>query len=214
MSVPLRAIGVTDRFDLTLSHYEQVCTSLSGHPPVLSVLECATMQEALPRCKQMMKVRPLSPFNPIVPFWRISDPDLNLNLRTRQDECEDRFDALSCQAALAFCYAKIRTPFSNTGLNPYDISKPCEGYLCYGSISSGISAYLDDQDVRAFLGIDAHVPPFVGCSASVGMDFNNHMDGTGKTYLYVASLLEHGIKVLVRASHLHLGAHRRRFGSS
>ena len=79
------SLVVQDRFDLTLSHYEQVrlpsfltyltpatylrspflfpirlrqvCTSLSGHPPVLSVIECATMQAALPRCKEMMKVR-------------------------------------------------------------------------------------------------------------------------------------------------------------
>lgn len=76
---------------------------MSGLPPVLSVLECAAMQEILPRCEKMMK-----------------------------DECEDRFDAIGCQAALDFCYVHIRSPFSRTGLNPYDISKPCEGYLCYG----------------------------------------------------------------------------------
>lgn len=41
--------------------HPQVCTSLSGLPPVLSVLECATMQESLPRCEEMMKVSS-SPF--------------------------------------------------------------------------------------------------------------------------------------------------------
>ncbi|KAL7412773.1 Alpha/Beta hydrolase protein [Mrakia frigida] len=162
--------GVTDRFDLTLSHYKQVCTSLSGLPPVLSVLDCATMQESLPRCEAMMKA-----------------------------ECEDRFDALGCQAALDFCYKKIRSPFTATGLNPYDISKPCDGYLCYGDVSNGISAYLDLPSVRSHLGIHSSVPPFVGCSSAVGSAFNAQMDGTGKTYLYVASLLEHGVKVLIYA---------------
>lgn len=47
------------------------------------------MQAALPRCERMMR-----------------------------EECEDRFDALGCQAALNFCSSQIRARFTATGLNP------------------------------------------------------------------------------------------------
>lgn len=60
-----------------------------------------------------------------------------------------------------------------------------------------ISAYLSNPSVRTFLGADDPLVPetFEGCSAEVGYLFNSHMDGTGKTYLYVSQLLERGIKV-------------------
>lgn len=65
--------------------------------------------------------------------------------------------------------------------------------------STGISTYLDLPAVRSHLGIGSSVPPFEGCSSTIGSAFNGQMDGTGKTYLYVASLLDHGVKVLIYA---------------
>ncbi|CED82580.1 Serine carboxypeptidases (lysosomal cathepsin A) [Phaffia rhodozyma] len=162
--------GVTDRFDLTLTHYNMTCTSLSGLSPVLSVSECAQMQATLPRCKEMMK-----------------------------EYCEDVSDPLGCQNAISFCYKWIKNPFAATGLNPYDMSKPCIGSGCYGPIKDAISSYLDNPAHRSFLGIDPHVGNFTGCDSKVGMDFAQSGDHTGKTWFYVASLLEHGIKFLIYA---------------
>lgn len=66
--------------------------------------------------------------------------------------CVDRFDAMDCGAAMLFCGNEINDPFFATGafsftlihplvlsaragMNPYDISKVCDGpiseTLCY-----------------------------------------------------------------------------------
>jgi hypothetical protein len=80
------------------------------------------MKQAAPRCEKMLKAA-----------------------------CVDVFDPMSCEAAEAFCANEISAPFFSTGtrlashsleradgrvgLNPYDISRECEGglenTLCY-----------------------------------------------------------------------------------
>ena len=115
-------------------------------------------------------------------------------------ECIDRFDTMSCTAAAEACDAEIAAPFWSSGLNPYDISKECDGpieeTLCY-PITNHIANYLNRPETRKMLGVSKKVDSFRGCSDTVGIDFYEHVDRLRQTALYVEQLLERGIRVLV-----------------
>ncbi|EIW74525.1 serine carboxypeptidase [Coniophora puteana RWD-64-598 SS2] len=122
-------------------------------------------------------------------------------LKWAQEACIDTFDAINCAAAQSFCNTRLWAPA--TGLNLYDITKPCDGSIeetmCY-PITTQISAYLDRPATRALLGVD----PFFGsknftrCSDPVGDAFvaSGDMLQAGATTEYVAQLLERGVRVL------------------
>ena len=112
---------MTDRYRITLSKYDIVCTSASL-PPVLPIETCVRMKKAVPRCEKLLR-----------------------------ESCVDQFDSMGCEAAAAFCNTELALPFiqsgqcfssaddgpvpharwSFVGRNLYDISKPCVGTLCY-----------------------------------------------------------------------------------
>jgi hypothetical protein len=50
-----------------------------------------------------------------------------------REGCSNIYDELSCGAAILFCYKELMDPYDATGLNSYDMSKPCEDpeALCY-----------------------------------------------------------------------------------
>lgn len=87
-------------------------------------------------------------------------------------------------------------PYVRSGRNYYDISKPCDGYLCYPIISS-ITKYLRTDKVRKVLGVDEQAPPFQGCSNKVGREFQKANDHMIDTRTYVAALLDSGIRVMI-----------------
>ena len=62
---------------------------------------------------------------------------------------------------------------------------------------SDISTYLDQPLLRKSLGVDESIGNFTSCSNAVGAAFGRTQDVAYPTYLYVAQLLERGIKVLV-----------------
>lgn len=114
--------------------------------------------------------------------------------------CIDSHDATECAIAANYCSEVLDEPFFRAGLNPYDVSKTCtiqelSTSLCY-SVTDKIGHYLDLPDVRELMGTTKVPGNFTSCSASVGLDFNLHLDRTGQTWLYVANLLERGVKVL------------------
>lgn len=74
-------------------------------------------------------------------------------------------------------------------------------HFCYPIISN-ITQHLNIPDVRKALGVDAAVPIFQSGSADVGMRFIGGGDRQHDTSLYVAGLLERGIKVLLYAGEL------------
>lgn len=96
------------------------------------------------------------------------------------------------------------------------MSKPCtrkelEESLCYSVTyvtrsarfdladnpsSDVISQYLDQPAVREHLGVDKSRGNFSSCDNRVGLDFAISSDRAGHTWLYVAGLLEHGVRVL------------------
>jgi carboxypeptidase C (cathepsin A) len=129
------------------------------------------MKQAAPRCEKMMKAA-----------------------------CVDVFDAMGCEAAKAFCGAELELPFLTTGLNGYDMSKPCEGEpdaLCY-PVTKQIAGWLARNDTRAALGVDAAVPAgFASCSSEVFAGFISTDDELNPTQLWVAGLLERGVRALI-----------------
>ncbi|CCA73427.1 related to PRC1-carboxypeptidase y, serine-type protease [Serendipita indica DSM 11827] len=172
--IPLDSVmignGITDSFTMATSYYDVTCTNASLQP-LLPISTCARMRRAIPRCKEMLKA-----------------------------ECIDRFDTMSCAAASEACDAELAAPFWSSGLNPYDISKECDGpieeTLCY-PITKHIAKYLNLPETRKMLGVSKNVHTFRGCSDAVGIDFQSHLDGMRQTALYVEQLLERGVRVLI-----------------
>ncbi|KAF9516920.1 hypothetical protein BS47DRAFT_1375810 [Hydnum rufescens UP504] len=153
--IPLRSIlignGFTDMSTMQLSYYDMQCTNVSV-PPVLSIATCVAMKATLPRCAQALK-----------------------------EECNDRFDAIGCSAALDFCSTQLDEPYFSSG---YPLIKY-------------ISEYLDKPEVRRTLGVDQSIGNFTSCNNVVGAAFGRRLDSAHRTHHYVAQLLERGLRVLI-----------------
>ncbi|KAF8803956.1 peptidase S10, serine carboxypeptidase [Phlegmacium glaucopus] len=161
--------GITDISTLYQGRYEIECSTASLPVPFQSISNCVRMKAALPRCQTAMK-----------------------------KSCIDRFDSMDCRAAVNFCDDQLSKAMWATGRNVYDISKPCEGELCYKE-NSVIKAYLNRPEVRSILGVEAPYN-FSACSSTVATNFNAHMDKwVVHTQDYVANLLDRGIRILIYA---------------
>ncbi|KZV59826.1 serine carboxypeptidase [Peniophora sp. CONT] len=161
--------GMTDPAGMVESYYDMTCTGASVFP-VLPISTCVRMKKALPRCHKWTK-----------------------------ESCIDQFDAMNCEAASSFCSSEIMSPFFTTGLNVYDISRPCEDpeHLCY-SVTGEISGYLSRPDVRELLGVDSHVPPvFSSCNNDINSGFHAADDSLRASTAQVGALLERGVRVLI-----------------
>ncbi|EGN93789.1 hypothetical protein SERLA73DRAFT_171708 [Serpula lacrymans var. lacrymans S7.3] len=162
--------GMTDYFTMWPSYVDMQCSPASVFP-FQSISSCVRMKQAIPRCQKWTK-----------------------------ESCVDTFDAMNCQAARDFCDQELQEPFFDTGKNPYDISKDCEGdigdTLCY-PVTKFISQYLDQVDVRETLGVDPSVGNFSSCSGPVGSAFTAALDIYHETYTHVAQLLERDVRALI-----------------
>jgi carboxypeptidase C (cathepsin A) len=107
---------------------------------------------------------------------------------------------MSCYSATSTCSMELEQPFWATGLNPYDISKPCDGpieeTLCY-PFARHIITFLNLLKTRKMLGVSNRVPGHYGCSEAVQLDFESHLDIAKMTTPYVEALLERGVRVLI-----------------
>ncbi|KAF8579884.1 serine carboxypeptidase [Ramaria rubella] len=156
---------------MILSYYDIQCSGASVKP-FQDISTCVRMKQAVPRCERML-----------------------------QDSCFDQFDEMSCGAASQFCAAELETPFFKTGLNPYDTSMPCDGELaeslCY-PILGDITNFLNKPETRVVLGVDPVVESFSMCSPPVSGAFDQSLDMYRRqSQLYVAELLQRGVKVLI-----------------
>ncbi|PPQ83849.1 hypothetical protein CVT25_000908 [Psilocybe cyanescens] len=164
--------GLTDTFGMVLSYYDMQCTKASAFPLIVDIESCVAQKALLKRCETWMKA-----------------------------SCEDQYDAINCRAAYTFCSDTYSSPFLSTGMNPYDMSKVCEGdreeTLCYPQ-NKFISDYLDTPSVRTLLGVDSSVSRnFSGCSRAVEDAFQAKSDITYSSKYHVAALLERGIRFLI-----------------
>ncbi|KAJ7739216.1 Alpha/Beta hydrolase protein [Mycena metata] len=159
--------GMTDDVGMMPSWYEQQCTSATL-PPVQNIQTCVQMKTRMSRCTKWLK-----------------------------ESCQDMFDSINCAAAFSFCVETTFDPFMATGLNRYDMSKPCgktSSGLCYDEIDE-IVKYLNQKDVQALLGVE--VLQYESCSEKVGTDFAFTLDLYAGSTEYVAALLERGVRVLI-----------------
>lgn len=162
--------GCTEIRTMFASHYEMQCHPRPV-PPVSDISSCVRMKQIVPRCEKRIK-----------------------------DSCIDSTDPIDCEAAVSFCSSAIHEPFFSTGINPYDLSRECEGgleeTLCYPVIKE-IERYLNRPDIRKFLGADPLARNFSSCSNEVGLAFSLSMDGVFPTSYYIGALLERGVKTLL-----------------
>lgn len=168
--IPLESVlignGIFSDFVQTSSYYDIPCTNVTGIGPLLNDTVCERMASAVPRCEYLLSA------------------------------CHAFPDPLVCQASLDFCGSELGVPYVESGRNYYDISKPCEGYLCY-PIMNSITKFLRTDFVRQAFGVDDAAPKFVGCSNKVGREFQKVNDGLIDTRSYVADLLHAGVRVMI-----------------
>ncbi|KIY47803.1 alpha/beta-hydrolase [Fistulina hepatica ATCC 64428] len=112
-----------------------------------------------------------------------------------KDACLNKFDSVECAAAVGVC----GDVFSR--MNPYDISRECEGglseSLCY-PVTKVISSFLDRSDIRAQLGVDPAVSTnFTSCSAKVATAFGTTLDSFYPSTGHIEALLERGVHILL-----------------
>ncbi|SJK99169.1 related to PRC1-carboxypeptidase y, serine-type protease [Armillaria ostoyae] len=167
--------GLTDSITMVLSYYDMECTPASV-PPILDISTCVAIKSMLSRCEKWMK-----------------------------DACIDVFDSINCGAAYSFCRTAIGTPYARTRMNPYNMSRECDGKYsetgCY-PMTKYISEYLSLPSVRSLLGVDSEVPEnFSSCNEDIINNFTASQDELHPTITkdHVAALLERGIKVLIYA---------------
>ncbi|KAF8632418.1 hypothetical protein AX17_004859 [Amanita inopinata Kibby_2008] len=164
--------GLTDFNTMVLSYYDMACTPASL-PPLLDINTCVRMKQLVPRCQKWLK-----------------------------EACVDVFDDINCMSVISTCSTELGAPFYASGLNPYDISRQCEGKiedtLCY-PVTKHISSYLDQPSVRAQLGVDPFLSStnFSSCSWDVNSAFASTLDEYHQTQLYISALLERGVSVLI-----------------
>ena len=168
--IPLESVlignGIFSDTQQASSYYDIPCTNVTGIGPFLNSTICDKMASAVGRCEYLMSA------------------------------CHDYPDPLICSTSTRYCAQELELPYIRSGRNYYDISKPCEGYLCY-PIMNSITKFLRTDKVREAFGVDKAAPKFVGCSEKVGREFQKVNDFIIDTRPFVAALLHSGIRVLI-----------------
>mmetsp|Transcript_9736 Transcript_9736/g.14681 ORF Transcript_9736/g.14681 Transcript_9736/m.14681 type:complete len:415 (+) Transcript_9736:161-1405(+) len=102
-----------------------------------------------------------------------------------------------CLPADDYCNLVETTPYYRTGLNPYDIRKPCgESDLCYDF--SNLDVFLNLESTRDALHVSDKVKEWVSCNTAVDLaiapyDWMKNFQGT------IAPMVEGGVRVLIYA---------------
>lgn len=148
--------------------YQPMGCGEGGYKPVLDEETCEQMDKDYPKCAVLTKL------------------------------CYKFKNALSCVPATTYCETKLFGPYSDTGLNPYDIRKTCdeEGGECYVEMNY-VDEFLNSEFVKANVG--ANVDIFTGCDDTVFRNFILDGDEMKPFQQYVAELLEKDIPVLLYA---------------
>jgi len=139
--IPLESVlignGIFADVKQTTSAYDIPCTNVTGIGPLFNSTVCEKMAASVGRCEYVLEA------------------------------CDKYPDPIICGASLQFCVDKLWMPYFESGLNYYDISKPCVGNLCY-PIEDSITTFLRTDAVRTIFGVDKAAPKFQSCSNKVG----------------------------------------------
>lgn len=109
--------------------------------------------------------------------------------------CYRSQNALTCVPSNLYC-ERMMGPFEKTGLNYYDIRKPCLGDGCYPEMAP-IDEYLNKPEVMEALG--SEVTGYVGCDNQVFRNFLLSGDEPKPFQQFVAEVLELDLPVLLYA---------------
>ncbi|ORY32966.1 peptidase S10, serine carboxypeptidase [Neocallimastix californiae] len=103
-----------------------------------------------------------------------------------------------CVPSSVYCNNALISPFQKTGRNVYDVRTNCEdGDLCY-SIMDDINTYLNRDDVKEILGVDASME-YKSCNMQINLDFLTAGDWMLPYVNFLPDILESGTRVLVYA---------------
>jgi len=112
-------------------------------------------------------------------------------------QCYQHQNSLLCVPAELYCNQQIIGPYSQSGMNPYDVRRKCgDSRLCY-EITDGIEVYLNKPEVMQELG--AEVDQFNSCDTSVYWGFLLSGDWMKPYVNDIPLLLENELRVLVYA---------------
>jgi len=116
--------GLTDGYTQYAYYRPQACGE-GAWPRVLDESECQAMDNALPRCQQLIQ------------------------------NCYDSESVWSCVPASIYCNNAMIGPYQKTGYNVYDMRGKCEdaSNLCYSALG-WISDYLNQKAVMSELGVE------------------------------------------------------------
>jgi cathepsin A (carboxypeptidase C) len=102
----------------------------------------------------------------------------------------------ACEYAYTFCNLMETTPYYNTGLNPYDIRKPCgDNALCYNF--TNIETFLNLPSTREALHVSEKVDKWESCNTAVDIMFMS--DWMRNFQRELVDMLEDGVRVLIYA---------------
>jgi len=100
-----------------------------------------------------------------------------------------------CDQADTYCNLFETTPYYNTGLNPYDIRKPCEGDLCYDF--TNVDTFLNLPSTFEALHVADEVEKWESCNTKVNVMFVK--DWMRNFNSNLIPMLEDNIRVLIYA---------------
>ncbi|KAF8323717.1 serine carboxypeptidase [Clavulina sp. PMI_390] len=162
--------GMVSLAKMLPSWYKMLCTPASVVPP-LNVETCVDLKQKTLLCQKKM-----------------------------QADCEDKPDAQSCEASVAYCSLILDGALNLAGRNPYDLTKPCDMSLgdiaCYAE-TGVIDNYLNLPAVRKQLGIPSTFGKYEGCSMRVNTGFVQHGDFLLSAQFHLEQLVERGVRVLL-----------------
>lgn len=116
--------GLTDALE-QYPWYRPMACGEGGYPAVLDETECRSMDNALPRCLNLIQ------------------------------GCYSTESVWMCVPAAIYCNNAILVPYQRTGQNVYDVRSPCKDpeNLCYTELG-WITTYLNKPEVQAELGVE------------------------------------------------------------
>jgi cathepsin A (carboxypeptidase C) len=98
-----------------------------------------------------------------------------------------------CAMAADFCNNAMMGPYESTGLNVYDIRKPCVGSLCYHL--GKVTDFMNQADVQQALGVAPQASNWVACNYTVNGAFTK--DWAKSFNQSVAGVIASGARVLI-----------------
>ena len=115
--------GLTDPY-VQYEYYRPMACGDGAWPAVLDEQTCQSMDNALPRCQQLIS------------------------------SCYSSQSAWTCVPASIYCNNAILSPYQRTGQNPYDVREKCKGgNLCYEELD-WISDWLNKDSVLSALNVE------------------------------------------------------------